>query len=481
MRFYRALFIDEPELSLHPSLLRSFFDYLADASKLVQIFIGTHSTQFLEANNFLENLKNDISLTLCLKGRFEDSNFKHVNITKNNVMLVIDEMFNYDVLETAVHLSKNDYEYFDLIDHSAEDYNIGKFNDIRYSQDSDMKELKKLGTVYEDPKNRLIQNAYFLSMDCDDVRLQPDFSDTSQLGKVFLCQLNKYPSKQPEDEFKITFKDMLDFCNHCWDKRTLKDNVLRYSEEQSEQVCSTIKNFLDKIKSNGIPEKKSLIVFPENTIPYDALKNLIEFAVKNKIVIVGGMEHQKISDIYKKLEKLGNLSKSYVNRYHYYVLKGNEVIDENTFLNQAVIINANGLFTFQIKHVPVYFKKKDITEGIPILLKHQFKKILTSIGNISVFICKDFLVNHELIDKWMNIHNVNLTIVPSFTELFYPFRNKLGELVSIKDNENKLFIFANVAKYGGSGIYNYSLRRIYESGKTTLLKPYEESWKSWKI
>ena len=480
-RFYRALFIDEPELSLHPSLLRSFFDYLADASKLIQIFIGTHSTQFLEAKDFLKNLKNDISLTLCLKGRFEDSNFKHVNITKNNIMLVIDEMFNYDVLETAVFLSKNDYEYFDLIDYSAEDYNIGEFNDMRYSQDSEMKELKKLGTVYEDPKNRIIQNAYFLSIDCDNVKLQSDFNDINPLEKAFLCQLNKYPSEQPKNEVNINFKDLFSFCVHCWDERALKDTVLKYSEEQSKQVCSTIKIFLDEIKSNGIPKKKSLIVFPENTIPYDALKNLIEFAVKNKVVIVGGMEHQKISDIYKKLEKLGNLSKSYVHRYQYYFLKGNEEIGESTFLNQAVIINATGLFTFQIKHVPVYFKKKDITEGIPILLKHQFKKILTTIGDISVFICKDFLVNHELIDKWMNIHNVNLTIVPSFTELFYPFRNKLGELVSLKDNENKLFIFANVAKYGGSGIYKYSIRRRYESGKITLLKPYEESWKSWKI
>lgn len=480
-RIYRALFIDEPEISLHPSLLRAFFDYLADASKLVQIFIGTHSTQFLVAKDFLKNLNNDISLTLCLKGRFEDGNFTHKNITKNNIMLVIDEMFNYDVLETAVYLSKNDYEYFDVIDHSAKEYNIGKFNEIRYSQDSEMKELKKLGTVYEDPKNRIIQNAYFLSTDYDDVRLQSDFNDINPLEKIILCQLNKYPSEQPKDGVKINFKDMISFCVHCWDERTIKDNVLMYTEEQSKQVWSKIKNFLDEIESNGIPMKKSLIVFPENTIPYDALKNLIKFAVKNKVVIVGGMEHQKISDINKKLEKLGNLSKSYVHRYQYFILKGNEEIVGNTFLNQAVIINATGLFTFQIKHVPVYFKKKNITEGIPILLKHQFRKILTTIGYISVFICKDFLVNHELIDKWMNIHNVNLTIVPSFTELFYPFRNKLGELVSLKENENKLFIFANVAKYGGSGIYKYSLRRRYESGKITLLKPYEESWKSWEI
>ncbi len=480
-RSIRALFIDEPELSLHPSLLRSFFDYLADASKLVQIFIGTHSTQFLEIEDFFKHLEDDISLILCLKGKFEDDNFRHIKITKNNIMLVIDEMFNYDVLETAVYLSKNNYKYFDLIDYSDREYDLGQFNKIRYSQDPEMKELKKLGTVYEDPKNRLIQNTYFLSIDCEDVRLQSDFNDTSQLEKVFLCQLNKYPSKQPEDESRITFKDMLEFCNNCWDKRAFKDYVLRYSEEQSEKVYSIIKDFLREIKANGIPEKKSLIVFPENTVPYAALKILIEFAIENRIVIVGGMEHQKISEIDKSLEKLGSLSNSYVNKYQYYVFKGNKEIDENTFLNQAVIINATGLFTFQIKHVPVYFKNKNITEGIPILLKHQFKKVLTVIGNVSVFICKDFLVNHKMIDKWMNIHKVNITIVPSFTDLIYPFRNKLGELVSLKDNEKKIFIFANVAKYGGSGIYKYSLRREYEYGKITLLKPYEESWKSWKV
>ncbi|GAH16521.1 unnamed protein product, partial [marine sediment metagenome] len=117
----------------------------------------------------------------------------------------------------------------------------------------------------------------------------------------------------------------------------------------------------------------------------------------------------------------------------------------------------------------------------PILPKHQFKKILTVIGDIAVFICKDFLVNYELIDKWMKIHDIKIMVVPSFTELFYPFRNKFGELISLKENEEKTFIFANVAKYGGSGIYKYSLRRKYEYGKINLLGPYEESWKSWLL
>ncbi|GAG99403.1 unnamed protein product, partial [marine sediment metagenome] len=267
------------------------------------------------------------------------------------------------------------YNYFSLIDYYAEGFNIGKFIKMRYSQDPDFNELLKLGTVYEDPKNRIIQNAYFLSFPYKDVRLQSDFNDINQIKKVFLCQLNKYPNEKSRNE-NNKFNELINFCCYCWDKQRCEEHiVLTYNEEQSEKVCEKIKKFLGEMKSEGIPEKKSLLVFPENTVPYDALKVLIEFAAKNKIVIVGGMEHRTISEIYEKLEKLGELSKNYTHIYQYYIFKGNKEINRDTFLNQAVIINANGLFTFQIKHVPVYFKKKDTTEGIPILPKHQFKKI----------------------------------------------------------------------------------------------------------
>jgi hypothetical protein len=86
-----------------------------------------------------------------------------------------------------------------------------------------------------------------------------------------------------------------------------------------------------------------------------------------------------------------------------------------------------------------------------------------------------------MIDKWMDIHNVKIMIIPSFTELYSPFRNKLAELVSFNKNKEKYFIFANVAKYGGSGIYNYKFRRDYEYGRIKLLDANEESWKLWKI
>ena len=81
----------------------------------------------------------------------------------------------------------------------------------------------------------------------------------------------------------------------------------------------------------------------------------------------------------------------------------------------------------------------------------------------------------------MEINDIDILVVPSFTQLMNPFRSKLYDIVSNEKNKNKIFIFANVAKYGGSGIYNFSNRREYEPGKESILISYVEDYKPYFI
>jgi len=133
----------------------------------------------------------------------------------------------------------------------------------------------------------------------------------------------------------------------------------------------------------------------------------------------------------------------------------------------------------QIKNIP-FSKKGEPIEGIPIIPKPTFFKFITSIGNLSVFICKDFLVNFEVIDKWMNKNKIATLLVPSFTKLVNPFIYKFGNIIRKRYNENKTIAFVNIAEYGGSGIYNLSYLPQYEPGKKSLFKDKEEDCKSFE-
>lgn len=456
----RILFIDEPFISLHPKLQKKFFHYLLRASNYIQIFIATHSTEFLEIDNFFNHLDTNISLILCLKSANlkETKPFSRININPNNLMRLIDEVYDFLPLENAFYRAKNNYEFYERLDYSSKDFYMGVFINDCYSNYSELMSLKNLGTVYEDPKDRIIQNTYFLCFNSDEICLQANSEDINILEKVYVCQINKYPNCTDGS-------NLIEFCCHCWDESLVKEySVLKYTQDQVKDRYRCISDLLAQIKLSGLSPFKSIIVFPENTVPYDAIEFLIDFASKNKVIIVGGMEHRRVSNIRKILKDLPRLI--HLPQYD---------IDEDPFINQAIIINADKSLSFQIKHIPVYLRRNNITEGIPIITRPNFRKFLTCIGYISVFICKDFLVNYEIINKWMDLNNIKILTIPSFSELYLPFRNKFGELVS-KHKSNKIFIFSNVANYGGSGIYHYSLRHDYENGNLKLLKSGQEDW-----
>ena len=127
---------------------------------------------------------------------------------------------------------------------------------------------------------------------------------------------------------------------------------------------------------------------------------------------------------------------------------------------------------FQIKNLPFFHPR--FKEGISIIYNPFFRVFNTVVGKIAIFICKDFLVNYEVIDKWMELSDTKLLIIPSLTSLVNPFRSKLTHLTHQIKNQDKNFIFVNVAEYGGSGIYNYRREHDFEPSHREPFKAREE-------
>ncbi len=475
----RIIFLDEPEVSLHPSLQRKFFNYLSDYSQTLQIFIATHSPFFLDINNFNDLLGNTIYVTLCRKE--ETGEFIKKNITKENKILIMNEIFDYKPLETAFYLSKNSYEDL-LINEETRDFQLLTLEMIddlineRKKYDPDYHNLLNLGTLDEENDTRLIQNAIFLSFEPLSVNLNEEKNVMNECQRFFLYQIhkNEFESITEKMRFKAT-------CISNWNKRTcVKSQILTYTHEQSINNVSKIMEKLERLKEEGkeILKHMSIILFPENTLPYEILESLINYSKENNVIIVGGMEHIKLS---KLKEYIRNFTQKYSNEF-LNSINFNEIIsfpkfDDECYINQAVVINSNGKFSFQIKNIPVS-KRGNPKEGISTIPNPTYFKFITSVGNLSVFVCKDFLVNYEVIDKWMDKNKISTLLVLSFTELVNPFIYKFGNIIRKRYNKNKTIAFVNVAEYGGSGIFNLSYERQYEPGKESPFKPYEEECKS---
>ncbi len=475
----RIIFLDEPEVSLHPSLQRKFFNYLNESSQTIQIFIATHSPFFLDINNFYDLLGNSVFVTLCKKEYTGE--FVSQKIQKENKILVIDEIFNYNHLETAFYLSKNNYEDLMITD-DRRDFqllSLKMINDLignRKIYDPDYSYLLNLGTLDEEKNTRIVQNAIFLSKEPLIINLNDNDNNGNECEQFFLYQLhnNKYESTNEKLRFKAT-------CASNWDLKTcITFNVLSYNKKQSRNLSRKIIEKLHNLENEEkeITKQSSIILFPENTLPYQILNSLIVFANEKKIIIIGGMEHISLA-------KLKEYNKDFIKKYPNDFIESINFdnigsvprFNDNSFINQAVVINSNGKFSFQIKNIPVSKLGKQIEE-IPIIPSPKFFKFKTSVGNLAVFICKDFLINYEVIDKWMNKYHINTILVPSFTKLVNPFIHKFGNMMHKRINKNKTIAFVNLAEYGGSGIYNLSYERRYEPSMQNLFKDNEEECKS---
>jgi predicted amidohydrolase len=478
IRNNRVLLIDEPEISLHPSLQKRFFKYLYNSSKLIQIFIATNSPYFLELKEIEDHLDDDISIFLCKKDKTSENKFPKISIIKNNYAKVIDDIFEYDPKETAIFLSSQDYTYI-----TESNFNLIELNMVRnliskrFKSEQDFIELINLGTLNSKYYTQLIQNVHFLFSKPSEINLNSKDLIENTLKYIYIFQINqiqKYdPGMSNKERFEKITKELYDT------ELAAEYSIAKFKSEEASKILSKIENKLNELEKNGILQYKSILVFPEISIPYLIIDFLVDFARRNNIVIIGGLEHSTVNDIKVKIQELKNKGYLILGEYKYDSIESNLPILENTYINQAIIINANQSISFQIKNIP--FRHPKFTEGIPIINNPFIRKFKTVFGNLAVFICKDFLVNYEIIDKWMDFNDIKLIIIPSFTSLVNPFRSKLNTIIHNIKNQDKSFIFINLAEFNGSGIFNYAKEKDHEPSMPPQFKAREEGLKKFEF
>ncbi len=227
------------------------------------------------------------------------------------------------------------------------------------------------------------------------------------------------------------------FINHFWDNSEIEHNkVLIYKRKHKYRVKRKIEELLDlSLKTqydNFNANKPDLIILPENSIPYSMIKSLKNLSEENCLIIIGGLEDIKI---------------------------------KNKYFNKAIIID-NGKTNYQIKQTPVWIhdtkKKRFIKENINCEPIPKIKLFKTSLGRITIFICKDFLRLCDIIPSWAKKNHVDFIVIPSLTSKVMPFHTKLIQLFNNPDCENIKFIFNNIGEYGSSEVFSLEDNRRIE-------------------
>ena len=231
------------------------------------------------------------------------------------------------------------------------------------------------------------------------------------------------------------------FIKHFWDCNEIQKNVLVY-KDFSNRVSNKIDEFLDLcVKDRIYKEIPHLLIFPENSIPKEKIKKLITFSIENNLIIIGGLEHIKTKD--------------------------------NNYNNIAFIID-NGKIGYQVKQTPVAKKnletkeidyEKIICQIIPRIYTFE-----TSIGNIAIFICKDFLRLCDIISDWAWKNDIDFIVIPSLTSKVLPFHYKVLNIFNYTDYNDLKVIFNNIGEYGGSEFFTLKNVKIIEEKFRTNIR-----------
>lgn len=303
-------------------------------------------------------------------------------------------------------------------------------NILKFKQDlktlEDDRIFINIGTYEENQIIKAKQNAIFLQQPINPIEISKTNTYIKKIP-TYLIQLHSFKGFNPSIEDYSDY--FLYFIKHFWNCENYS-NRLVYDHFES-RVINKLREILEiSIKHNN--SKPKLIVFPENTIPYKYIDPLRDLSNEYNIIIIGGLEHKK---------------------------------DENSdyFINQAIIID-KGNINFQKKQTPVLLKKKNIKEYIKCERIPKINIFKTSIGNIAIFICKDFLRLCDVIPKWAKINEVEYIIIPSLTTKVLPFHTKLINLFNYTSNKELKIIFCNIGEYGGSEIFSIDeINRIEKS------------------
>lgn len=197
--------------------------------------------------------------------------------------------------------------------------------------------------------------------------------------------------------------------------------MLIYNDELKDICIKKLDDFL-MLSQDDYRGKPNIIVFPENSIPYEYIDKLRNYSLENHVIIVGGLEHKEL---------------------------------ENRNINDAFIIE-NGKIYYQEKQTPTEIKNKlgeFVKENINCKKIPDIKIFQTSLGRIAIFICKDFLRLFEIIPLWARRYRVEIIVVPSLTNKVLPFHSKLLNMFNYLDYRDLKIIFGNIGQYGCSELF----------------------------
>lgn len=291
--------------------------------------------------------------------------------------------------------------------------------------ESKKKYLVEINTHSEDYDLKSIQEEYFtLSPIITPIILKSDVPlNKLETYYIHLIQIHSIKGIGGPENKKEFFNFFLKL---FWDEETIEDNALNYENDpiKNKRVHAKIDELIHiSLQSN---KHSKIIIFPENAIPYKKIDDLINISKKEGLIIIGGLEHKKMEDV---------------------------------FINQAFIID-NGKIDYQIKQTPAFSKgkdgSKDLIENIECQPIVKIKIFKTSIGNVAIFVCKDFLRLSGCIPDWAEKNKVEWIFVPSLTSKVLPFHLRLNEMYHSSEFAHQYLkvVFCNVGEYGGSEYYS---------------------------
>ena len=300
-------------------------------------------------------------------------------------------------------------------------------------------EFIKIGTYREDSELRLIQDMVFLSKEPEEIKI----AEKRRNDRVFihLMQIHSLKGVRPVRQDKVG--KFLFFLEQFWNNNSIKEFGALSFEGVESRIIQKLDEFVDlSLKKRTVYSyfrQPNVIIFPENSIPYEYLDKLKGFSRDYELLIIGGLEHKKLNS-------------------------------SSSFINQAFIID-QGYIKFQIKQTPVQIYDKTnnsfLTEPIKCEKIPKIAVFNTSIGRISIFICKDFLRMYECIPEWVKKFEVDYIFVPSLTTKILPFFTKMQNLFDNIESKDLVAVFNNAGEYGGSEVFSVKRNPVIEENFRT--------------
>ncbi len=282
-------------------------------------------------------------------------------------------------------------------------------------QTEEVSELINISTHLEKKEIAIMQNLIFYDQIPKEIYLR-DKAENLDKVKISLIQINSLKNIKPKRDDKIGH--FLFFVKQFWDENELKNNVLVYN--QDERIIDS--KIMECLKLSLLT-KPNLIIIPENSVPYRMKDYLIKISEENNLIIVCGLEHQKVG---------------------------------TNYINRAIIID-NGECREQVKQTPVEIKRYNgnhIREKIECVIFPKIKIFLTTIGRVAIFVCKDFLRLSDKITGWARKNKIDYLIIPSLTSKILPFHTRLINLLNYTRYDRLKIIFSSIAEYGGSEFFS---------------------------